>query len=353
MSLSAPLLGTSTPQTADMVMTESSAIPVLAYFHARSGPQLSEVADIPTDITVPQDIAIRMFPPTWRPGAIFFFELNGIFAICCGSTSRRVAHERGFTNFTIALVSRTLAFSPRQVEFLSWAAQTIADQDAINLTHALERYSAELSHPLLVHLPLTALLRKDSFSTLFQSQPRQILTLWRARIAGVRITVACSTDIEVACSLSYFISAMAIPVVSLDGCAFHLDMGDADRVRGGHYSVCAVTHRGLQMEDLSPVMLLPGSVVRLSNDVRWLARGGGSILRELSEAKGDEAMLGVLSDLSQRLNRICEARLVERNDLERIGLDRKNARAVALFAAEHGLPVTVAVEGGLFGCCGC
>ena len=348
MSLNAPLLGTTAaPTTVDLSVTESAVAPILAYFDARKGPQL---LDAPKGI--PGDLAMRMFPPTWREGAVFVFQAEGFYAICCGATSRHVQHARGFTNLTVAIVSSTPAFDQRQLDFVLWGASAVADQEALDVKILCEEYERRgFNQPVFVSHPFKALLRKGACCSTFRLRPQQALTLWRARLAGARITVACTTDLEAACALCYFVGAMAMPLVCLDECAFHLDMCDADRVRGGGYKVCAVTHRGLQKEDLSPVMLLEGGVVKLSEELRWLARGGGSVLAEISGAQTDEDMLTVFFDLSKRLNTACQSRAIDKDDLRRMGLDRRSARVISLFAAERGLAVSVEVNDGCCGLC--
>lgn len=273
--------------------------------------------------------------------------------------AQNVTHERGKTNVSIAILSETPVFTAKHRNFLQSAISLCDTIQEINPQQFIELYqSEEMQTKAAVSHPCQPFTQKNSVCKLFKGNPDALLTLWRARLCNFRIDVSTTLDIEDATNICYFVAALGMPTRKLDGCIYHVDMCDIGILRGGNWSICAVTHVGMQREEVGKVKIGPNGQLIVDNDVKWLRNGGGVIKQyaaKLIEEGSDESLLKMLFVVNNKLDEaLRNKQSIVAEDLNELGLSSGNARFLRLLVSEMQYSASIDVSANIFeNCCGC
>ncbi|OHS97769.1 hypothetical protein TRFO_35899 [Tritrichomonas foetus] len=305
---------------------------VFGAFDYQFGPKLIG-SNLPN---ITENFALLLFPAKWCENGIFAFEHDNKYGLATGAVSPKIVHPRGSLHSTIALVSDTVCFSKKHYDFLIEASNLIHNFDGDfsmeEIMKVYERYEFQI--PCDSIHPLFPFYQKGSVCNIFKDRPESLLTVWRFRMAKLKIVVAASQFLTPTTDLSYFIAAIGLPFCKIEQeCDFHIDMIDAAKYHAKRWLVCGVTHLMMQREEIGDLTVKENGLLTISGNNKWFRKGHGEIVSELRSiiaSRNDEDLIKRMMKLTHDVMALGEAgSCVTIDQMREIGLDAGNAEFLA------------------------
>ena len=334
MTLTTPLYVESNDSRVNPIYVDVSDVSlVIAQFHYEHGPEILEKENTSFSQT-----AECLFPAKWKDGVRFITRSGNryLFAICV--LANEIQTPRGSLQVTIAISSDKAVFSLKHQNFLNQAANYIhhtTEIDSQEIRKIGDKANIFTKEKTTINRPFDIFSKSATICHIFEHKPDILLSIWRARMLGIKTSICSTDDLQPASYLCYFISCCALPAVSTEDSSFHLELSQTNNFSTDDWKLCAVTHPLLQTNPDIPLRLMQNITIQYQKEYNWLSRGDGTIVQQLQSSLSsydDLNVLYLLINFTSDILSLIQKRNITTEDLQQARIGTKTIRFIREFA---------------------
>lgn len=338
------IMGSEQPTVYDAIEPPASSHIAVGSFHERTGPELFECTLEAVDRS---RLGLLLFPAKWADKTRFAFEENGLFGLVFCTIAQHIVTDRGPLQLSIAVLSPSPTFDRRHLDFLADATRLTATLTSLNFEPFVQlARQRSLFEAIPMDEPLCPFLSGGVVSAALLANPASFLCLWRARVLGLCVSVTSTQVLHDSTALAAFLGAFGGPIAPLRECVYHVDLPDLPKYHARTWRVCGVTHPMMQSQAIADLSFGPERLVARPSLPESVMKGRGNVLAQLIEiarSGNDRQLLDRFIHLNRGLLNLAAAnREVTRQDLDRLGLDKANAKFLGQFFRNQGSRTSVA-----------